>query len=168
MENAIPVSKEPYVEAEVQVLNFMPFLVWYVLPGLNLLTVCVVAPVLVLNLHGAAAAFSVPDPVGAAVLAVVIDFIMDAVKLSRFTPGYRAQKSAFHARIGDTLAIDPGDVAKVFDIIRADVRGEDPVSRTVELDHSRWVMINHTSKTFFVHQRSGSASLSRICTPAQV
>jgi hypothetical protein len=134
----------------MQVLDFMPFLVWYVLPGLNLLTVCVAIPVLVLNLHRAAAVFSVSDLVGAAVLAIVIGFIMDAVKLYRVSPGYQAQKRAFHARLGIALGVKQEDVAKVFDIIRADVRAQDPSSRTVELDHSRWVMINHTSKTFFL------------------
>jgi hypothetical protein len=134
----------------MQVFSLLPFLVWYVLPGLNLITFCIAIPALVLNLHGAAAAFSVDDLVGAAVIALIIGFVMDSVKLYRLTPRYRSQKSAFHARLGTALEIDQEDVGKIFEIVRSDVRAQEPLDRTVELDHSRWVMINHTSKTFFL------------------
>jgi len=128
----------------------MPFLVWYVLPGLNLLTFCIAIPAVVLNLHRAAAVFSVDDLIGAAIMALVVGFIMDSVKLYRFSPRYGLQKQEFEARLGHALEIDKADVRNIFEIIRSDVRAQDPSSSTVELDHSRWVMINHTSKTFFL------------------
>ena len=128
----------------------MPFLVWYVLPGLNLLTFGIAIPAIVLNLHGAAAVFSVDDLIAAAIMALVVGFIMDSVKLYRFSPGYGLQKQEFEARLGQALEINRTAVRNIFEIIRSDVRAQDPSASTIELDHSRWVMINHTSKTFFL------------------
>jgi hypothetical protein len=136
----------------VQVFTLMPFVVWYVLPGLNLLTVCIVVPVVALNLPGAVGIFSIEDLLAAAILSVIIGFVMDSAKLYRWSPNYGAQKKKFHDRLGSALGIDGKDVPKIFDVVRADVRAhkDDPGAGSIELDHSRWVMINHTSKTFFL------------------
>lgn len=136
----------------MQVFTLMPFVVWYVLPGLNSLAICIVVPVAALNLRGAEGILSIENFLPAAISSVIIGFVMDSVKLYRWSPNYRAQKKKFHDRLGSALGIDGGDVPKVFDVVRADIRAhkEDPGAGSIELDHSRWVMINHTSKTFFL------------------
>ncbi len=136
----------------------LPAFLWYILPGVNAVFLLIVVPVLVLDFDLAQRVLSWSSVMGYLMSALVIGFMMDSMKLYQFTFGYKQEKRAFfvklaHAVDGDLMGPTENDEEAyhrgklVFALLRLSTKVEKNTFPSWE--HSRWVMVNHTSKVAF-------------------
>lgn len=128
----------------------LPFFVWYILPGLNFIGINIALPLLIINPTAFSEYASVGSVLGVVVAALVVGFVVDSMKIYQFTFGYKRKKEEFFKSIGEKLEIDPPTARLIFEDIRLLAKNKDTFSDVVELEHARWVMINLTSKAFFL------------------
>lgn len=127
----------------------LPAFLWYILPGLNFIGVDVFFPLVLLQPSSLAALKSLGGAVGVFAAALVAGFIMDSLKLYRFSLGYKASRQNFFAAIAKELQMSSEDAESIFDAIRLAIREKGALGKAVAFDHSRWVMVNLTSKCFY-------------------
>lgn len=129
--------------------------VWYVLPGINLVFFLVVLPLAILDYGALSDTFSFGAVAGLTVVGMIGGFLMDSMKLYQFTPGYHRTRKRFYdclARVvhdtEDASTESGRDVFRSLQVILSSKRSEERLYP--DLEHARWVMINHTSKVFYI------------------
>lgn len=128
----------------------LAFVLWYVLPGLNFLVINLVLPIAILSPDTLARYSSLANLIVLASAALVVGFVMDSLKLYQFTLGYSHKKAEFFKELGRQMSISSQRAREVFDSIRTLAHDKGPMYENISLQHSRWVMINHTSKCFYL------------------
>lgn len=148
----------------------LPAFLWYVLPGLNFICLVVLLPVLFVRPSWAAPIQSLGGVAAIILAALVCGFIMDSLKLYRLTPGYSRIRTQFFKEIAEALRVDQAKAVDYFDAIRVGISKWGSLGEAVAFDHSRWVMINLTSKCFYLLGALwlliGLSTYSRAAVPA--
>jgi hypothetical protein len=129
----------------------LPTFIWYVLPGINAIFFLVVLPITILDFELLANSFSWITVVGWLMGGLIIGFLMDSMKIYKFTYGYRKLKDRFFKDLAKAVGGNEGDRnvgRNIFVVMRLMMDEEKNLFPFWE--HSRWVMINHTSKTAFL------------------
>ena len=75
---------------------------------------------------------------------------MDSLKLYQFTVGYAKTRNEFFQKLAAELGLDQSTTDSIFEAIRLGLVDGGSLGKAVAFDHSRWVMINHTSKCFYL------------------
>ncbi|KWT78292.1 hypothetical protein ASN18_2897 [Candidatus Magnetominusculus xianensis] len=126
--------------------NYIPLFIWYVLPGINALCLLVIFPILIINTMFIFNNMSLVSVIGWILSGLIIGFLMDSMKLYRYTYKYNETSDDFFCNL--SLIIDgKADKVigrKIFGLLGFILRDEDKHFPLFE--HSRWVMINHSSK----------------------
>jgi hypothetical protein len=128
----------------------LPFFLWYILPGLNFIGINIILPILLLNPKAFTEYISISNVLSVVLAALVVGFIVDSLKMYQFTIGYKQTKTSFFSTIAQQLEIKSKEVEVIFDVIRGLSREKEALSEAIATEHSRWVMINHTSKAFYL------------------
>jgi hypothetical protein len=128
----------------------LAFVLWYVLPGLNFLVINILLPLALLNPDKFADYSSVGSLIVLLGAALVVGFVMDSMKLYQFTRGYGKKKAMFFRDLGDKLSVSSDRAREIFNSIRGLASQNGSGSENLSLEHSRWVMMNHTAKCFYL------------------
>jgi hypothetical protein len=90
--------------------------------------------------------------IGFLFIGLIVGLLMDSVKLYQLTPKYRSIKKDFYIQLSEIIIYDKKgsiengkEVFRIAKVILSNEGKEFPL-----WEHSRWVMMNHTSKAFFV------------------
>jgi hypothetical protein len=128
----------------------LPHFLWYIIPGLNFIAVDLFLPIFLMEPSLLKNIASIGGIVIIFLCALVSGFIMDSLKLYQFTVGYAERKEKGFKKLSDELGLDRRTTKLIFDAIRIGLADRGPLGKAVAFDHSRWVMINHTSKCFYL------------------
>lgn len=129
----------------------LPTFIWYVLPGINAVFFLIILPVAILDFELLTNSISWTTVVGWLMGGLIVGFLMDSMKIYKFTYGYRELKDRFFIDLADKVGGDEsGREAgkKIFITMRLLMDEEKNLFPFWE--HSRWVMINHTSKAALI------------------
>jgi hypothetical protein len=148
----------------------LPAFLWYVLPGVNAIFFLLVLPTVTLDFEFLSKSMSWTSVLGYLTAALVIGFLMDSMKLYKFTWGYSRAKRAFYLQLASAargnLAPVPDTTANerlgksIFRLVRFSMGKEGTIFPLWE--HSRWVMANHSSKLAYASSAMWAYLLLRV------
>lgn len=137
------------MDIKIQEITIPTFL-WYVVPGINFIAFDITFPIIAANsklINGF-------DTVGAVlaifIISIIIGFIMDSAKLYQYTFGYKKRHKEFFEKAAQMASIEVKELMIFFESIRVGSPTKGSFGKALAFEHSRWVMINHTSKCFFL------------------
>ena len=128
----------------------VPTFLWYILPGVNVIAVDVLFPMLLLEPQQLTKLESLGGVVLLGVAALAIGFIMDSFKLYQLSWQYKSIHDSFFVDLGNKLDVSTERAHIAFGAFRILIQEKGPLGESVVFDHARWVMINLTSKCFYV------------------
>lgn len=128
----------------------VPFVFWYLLPGLTSIVVNLILPWALVSPSSLLGALSLEFFVVLLAGGLVAGFVMDSLKLYQFTPHYKSSRQAFLQDVATTLDVDENEALFLFEEVRLFAKLDSSPINNLEFEHSRWVMMNHTSKAFLV------------------
>jgi len=137
------------MDLKLQEITFPPFL-WYIIPGFNFFAVDCLLPVALTDPTLLKHFASIGGIVIVFISALVVGYIMDSLKLYQLTFGYAKTRDASFDEISAALGLDRNTTLSILDAIRFGLAERGAFGKAVAFEHSRWVMINHTSKCFFL------------------
>lgn len=120
--------------------------IWYLLPGLAFLLL-VFFPILVLNIDAAGILYSKVGSWGALILAVVLGFLIEGLRLYRFRFGYQATRKYFYPAL-KSLLNEESDPYFLIDRTKDFARSKGMIS--FELKHSIWIMLGQITILFLI------------------
>lgn len=137
------------MEVSLQKFN-LPFFLWYILPGLNLIGLNFFIPVLLIEPGFAKEVTSIGSVFSLVVAALIAGFILDSLKLYQVSRRYRDEKREFFENLSNELGLGGAEMARTyFEVLRIDLQAASSVNQAIASEHSRWVMINYASKSFY-------------------
>jgi hypothetical protein len=128
----------------------LPYFLWYLIPGLNFLIIAVILPVGLIHPSLLADIATASGLIIVAALAVTVGFLFDSLKIYQWTFGYQARRRVTFDAVLSQLGLNRDEAGMAFEVIRVGLPEGGNLGRALALQHSRWVMINHTSKCFFL------------------
>lgn len=137
-------------------LNINIFL-WYIMPGINGLFFVFILPLAVCDFDLFREMSASAPVIGFLIASLVLGFLMDSMKIYQFTLGYKKCKRSFFISLARALGNQaPSDEPEVlYERGKAVFNGVRVMQTEEEAkfpfwEHSRWVMVNHTSKMAFL------------------
>ncbi len=129
----------------------IPAFLWYILPGINAICFLFVMPIFIIDSNLIKDRITVSSVLGWLLGGLIIGFLMDSMKLYKITFGYRSMKRRFMSELSRAI-FEQSDASgelgqQVFRAMRLLLGKEQNPFPSWE--HSRWVMINHTSKVAY-------------------
>jgi|SRR5208282_3309975 len=120
--------------------------IWYLLPGLALLLLFLF-PLSLINLDVAVKLYKLLGASGIIILAAVLGFVVEGLRLYRLRPKYHSTKQVFFAKLQTTLKseLDPYYLLSRVKHIATDKNIAD-----FELRHSIWIMLGQLTALFFL------------------
>ena len=96
----------------------LPVFVWYVMPGLNFVLTVIVLPILLIEPRSLSAFGNLGGGFLFLLLAVVLGFIMDSMKLYQLDRSYRNESPDFFRRIAEGLSTSEKAARELIDALR--------------------------------------------------
>lgn len=128
----------------------LPAFLWYILSGLNFVLAVVAVPILLLNPKLLLHVSSVGGVVFVLLVALVAGFVMDSLKLYSLGNKHKKKKIDFFSRLAKELGATEENVAVLIDALRMGLPEHGSLGRAVAFNHSRWVMMTHSAKCFYL------------------
>lgn len=129
----------------------LPAFLWYILPGLNFVLIVVALPLVLIEPSLLGQLDSIGGAVLALLVALVTGFVMDSLKLYAWGLRHEKKSLGFFQELADALGLEDEREAKVLiDPLRLGLPDRGALGRAVAFNHSRWVMMTHSAKSFFI------------------
>ena len=128
----------------------LPAFLWYILPGLNFVLAVIAVPVLLLDPALLLQLGSLGGAVLVVLLALVAGFVMDSLELYALRSGHALKKRAFFEHLGRELGMSGDHARTLIDAVRMGLPERGALGRAVAFNHSRWVMMTHSAKCFYM------------------
>ena len=127
----------------------LPDFLWYVVPGFNFLAIVAVLPIALANPILLLQLSTVGGIIIVFTLALAVGFLLDSLKLYQYSFGYQKRRSVTFQTLSAELGLGEEETKSAFEVIRFGLLEGGTLGKAIAFEHSRWVMINHTSKCFF-------------------
>lgn len=146
--NTVEISHSASMESKLRKIS-LPFFTWFILPGINIVALNLMLPIVILHPTYLLDLKSIGAAISLLSIALAMGFTLDSLKAYQWTPGYRESTKKFFVDLATELDMTEDQARVVFDMLRLATSKNPTVDAVVQTEHARWVMINHSSKSFF-------------------
>lgn len=128
----------------------LPSFLWYWLPGLFFVVISVGIPVALYKPDLLSRIDSIGGIALFSLMALVVGFTMDSIRLYSFFKGHNQEKNWFFRELSEILQCSTAEIRDVIDILRLHASENGVVGRSVASNHARWVMMMHSATCFLL------------------